>query len=130
MSKSKHEIIEKIVKVDNIQLGYEIHTNKQVITCFIGNVSGCCENWGFITTEDTIQDFIGAKLLGINLIDMDYKTHPLTYDMEYGDEGGFCFVDILTSKGTLQFALYNLHNGYYGHTVEITSNQLAHSMTL
>lgn len=126
------EIIKNIVKVDDAYLGYEIHTDQQVITVFISNSSGCCENWGFLTTEDTISEFIGSELLSLEVIDMDYKSHPLTKDgewyLEYEDV--FCFVDVNTSQGKLQFAIYNMHNGYYGHSVEIKSNQLNYSTVL
>lgn len=120
------EIIEKIIKVDDAEnLGYEIHTNKQIVTIFISNQSGCCESWGVITTEDTLSDFIKAELLTLSTIDYDYKNHPLTKDDTFGgyDEGGCIFVDVETSKGKLQFVLYNQHNGYYGHSVTIRSNQ-------
>ncbi len=120
------EVIAKIVKVDDdTNLGYEIHTNKQVVTIFISNQSGCCESWGVITTEDTLSDFIGAELITLSTIDYDYKNHPLTKDDTcWGyDEGGCIFVDVETSKGKLQFVLYNQHNGYYGHSVTIRSSQ-------
>jgi hypothetical protein len=121
------EVIEKFVFHDDaVNLGYEIITNEQIISIFISNSSSCCEWWGFITTEDNLPDFVGAELEGINLIDTDYKTHPLTKDEDQfsNAESAFCFVDIVTSKGTLQFVLYNTHNGYYGHSVEVKSKQL------
>lgn len=126
------EIIQNIIKFDNYsKLGYHIYTDAQVISAQISNSGSCCESWGFLTTEDNIQEFIGADLLSIELIDMDYKNHPLTKDDEYSiDECSFCFIDFNTSKGKLQFAIYNSHNGYYGHSVEIKSNQLNHSTTL
>lgn len=74
------ELINKIVKVDNNNLGYEIHTNEQLITVFIDNNAGCCESWGFITTEDKIEDFIGTELVSLAVVDIDYKQHPLTKD--------------------------------------------------
>ena len=123
------EKITKFVKFDNDNLGYEIHTNKQVISLQISNSGNCCESWGLITTEDTLSDFVGAKLLGIELVDMDYKSHPLTMEnVDFNNpnnEGtSFCFIDINTSKGKLQFVLYNTHNGYYGHSIEIKSNHI------
>ena len=69
---------------------------------------------------------------------MDYKQHPLVLswrednpDSYFSDgESAFCFIDINTSVGKLQFAIYNTHNGYYGHEVEIKSTQLTHECTL
>jgi hypothetical protein len=40
------------------------------------------------------------------------------------DETSTIFVNIETSRGTLQFIAYNRHNGYYGHKVKIDSIQL------
>lgn len=121
------EIIAKIVKVDDdTNLGYEIHTDKQVVTMFISNQGDCCESWGVITTEDTLSDFIGAELLTLSTVDYEYKNHPLTKDDGFwgSEDGGGCiFIDVNTSKGKLQFVLYNQHNGYYGHSVTIRSNQ-------
>lgn len=120
------EVIRQIVSVNNDNLGYQIYTNKQVINLFISNRSQCCEDWGVITTEDTLDDFIGTELLGISSIDFDYKNHPLTLNKldSFGIDVGCVFIDFETSKGKLQFVLYNDHNGYYGHYVTIKSNQL------
>lgn len=123
------ETIQKFVKVDADNLGYEIHTDQQVISFLISNSAGCCENWGYITTEDTLSDFVGAVLLDIELIDMDFEAHPLTKGMS-SDEISWCFIDVKTSKGVLQFVLYNQHNGYYGHSAAITSKQLEYHTVL
>jgi len=34
------------------------------------------------------------------------------------------FVDLLTNIDVIQFVAYNEHNGYYGHTASVSSNQL------
>lgn len=126
------EILNKFIEINNdSHLGYEIHTSEQVISILISNYSLCCENWGIITTEDSLQDFVGSELLSIEVVDMDYKTHPLTMNFlevsGYNDETGICFIDINTSSGKLQFVLYNKQNGYYGHHVTINSNQFKHN---
>lgn len=38
-------------------------------------------------------------------------------------EGEAMFINFETSKGTLQFTLYNSHNGYYGHTAKVISKR-------
>ncbi len=126
------EKIISIVKIDDNDLGYKITTDKQVVSVLIDNVGGCCEDWGFITTEDSIQDFVGTELFGLEIVDTDYKNHPLTIDNNQFDscDMNACFVDLLTSRGRLQFVLYNEHNGYYGHAVSIVSNQLNYSTIL
>src|SRR5208282_2129546 len=109
------EVIEKIVNIDNADLGYEIHTNKQVISVLIGNDGNCCEVWGFLDTQDDIQEFIGAELISINAIDSYYKIHPKyhafidDFTPYIEDETSYCFVDVNTSKGKLQFTIYNSH---------------------
>lgn len=127
-----NELIERFVMVDGGDLGVEIHTNKQIIQILIGNGSSCCEQWGFLTTEDKLLDYVGARILSISLVDMDYNQHPLFAKMSCDNFGELwaCFVDVETSVGKLQFALYNSHNGYYGHNVKIISNQLTHHTIL
>lgn len=135
------EIIEQIVKVDDDHdLGYKIKTSQQTFSVLIDNGQNCCEVWGFLDTQDNIQDFIGAELISINAIDSCYNLHPKYYpmiddltpykDSSMSEDTYYCFVDINTSKGKLQFTVYNSHNGYYGHDIKIESNQLKYSKTL
>lgn len=37
------------------------------------------------------------------------------------DIDGVMFINIETTKGFLQFVVYNEHNGYYGHSVLLVS---------
>lgn len=121
------EVIREIKKRDDDQLGYQITTDQQVIQLLIDNSQDCCEQWGVITTEDNLLDFIGAELLSLAMVDTNYKKHPLTKEWGlYLEEGGAVFIDVETNKGKLQFVLYNEHNGYYGHQVKIVSRQLMH----
>jgi hypothetical protein len=138
------EIIEKIedcefdLKSNNVAynphskhlVGYRITTDKQTILIGIEDFQGCCENWGYLTTEDSINDFIGAEIVGIEVIDDSYETHPLTKDSSVAnwesDETVVVFIDVNTSRGKLQFVAYNEQNGYYGHTVIVSSNQFSY----
>ena len=36
--------------------------------------------------------------------------------------GGIQFVDFVTDRGTFQLAVYNSHNGYYGHGILVLKN--------
>jgi hypothetical protein len=115
------EIISKIEEVDsNNNSGYLITTNKQKIEILIDNLQDCCEEWGYVCSEDNPNDFIGAKLLNIVLVDEGLKT----YDFVGDSECTAMFINLETDKGLLQFVLYNIHNGYYGHEVRIRSHQL------
>lgn len=128
------EIIREIKEVDSYREktegyctameGFLVTTSEQTIFIGISNGQDCCEQFGYLCSEDNPEDFIGAELLNIRLTDVD----RCSFDKEVGsiDEGGIMFVDLETSKGTFQIACYNSHNGYYGHSVCVRSKQLMH----
>jgi hypothetical protein len=129
---------EKILSVHEVRQkgwdGYLIKTTKQEIKLLIDNEQCCCESWGYFLSEDDFEDFIGAELLDIKLTDTELKKGlfkkecrlPYSIDMESElFSGGIMFVDLVTSKGVLQFTAYNVHNGYYGHDAKIVSKQLS-----
>jgi len=108
--------------------GYAITTSKQVIKFLVESFQLCCEEWGYMTTNDNTNDFVGAKVLAIKRVAADYSKLPIVPD---DDEFiNTIFVDIETNIGVLQFAAYNAHNGYYGHEVKIVSEQLTISEEL
>lgn len=97
--------------------GYQITTDKRTIMILITNDSQCCEDWGYLASNDNFNDFIGCELTNVSITDTSLKT----YDVDLSDleDGGAIFVNFETSNGTLQFAVYNAHNGYYGHYVKV-----------
>ena len=100
--------------------GYRIITSTKIYELLIDNVQSCCEDFGHITSEDNFKDFIGAEIKSIRCIDnADYNEIKLLKDAagNYVDVFDCAFVDIDTDKGKLQFAVYNAHNGYYGHNI-------------
>ncbi len=116
------ECIEKVEEVDDYERneGFIVHTNVRKIFIFIDNSSQCCEQWGHLSlNKEDLAYYVGAELLGLSVVE------PETYEQQeilelvsqYGDDFSAAFVDIRTSKGTLQLAVYNVHNGYYGHRV-------------
>lgn len=89
-------------------------------TIAVSNGTSCCENWGMITVPQAeINHFIGSQIRGIVPIRLQYKEGD---SQGYGDDGGTAFVDVLTDRGVLQLAVYNYHNGYYGHGVVLFHN--------
>ncbi len=106
--------------------GWQITTNKQIIRLLISNCQSCCENWGYLLSEDDTSAFVGSNLLDIKRVDEDMAVASIRPNLpEYGwDSGGAVFINIETSAGLLQFVAYNSHNGYYGHTVLIGSETL------
>lgn len=103
--------------------GYLVKTDKQDIKVLIDNHQSCCETWGYLTTNDNLEDFVGATLTEIKTVDESLNTEKYTTNRDYY-EGGAIFVNFETSKGTMQLVVYNEHNGYYGHSVKIISEQL------
>jgi hypothetical protein len=87
---------------DTLKLVFD---DASVLTVFDAGQS-CCES-RYMRTDDKFEDFIGAKLLDIEL-----KQAP---DMEAGgDMHEVQFLELMTSKGALTMASHNEHNGYYG----------------
>ena len=75
------------------------------------------ESWGYFYLNDDEQEFIGSELRAVNLTDKALNKKKVDESGYYEDCGGIQFVDFETDKGTLQFAVYNAHNGYYGHPI-------------
>lgn len=113
----------------SIMEGFEIITDRQAIFLGIANYQCCCESFGYLMSEDNLNDFIGSKLLSIRLVDTELKVNEI-YSEKIEDiidsSGNLMFVNIETNKGLLQFVAYNIHNGYYGHQVIVESEQLKH----
>ena len=99
--------------------GYKVTTNKHEYHLLIENGQSCCESWGYFESNDNIEEFIGSKLLDVKLTNTALNVQKLKSEgLEYGfDSGGIQFVDFETNKGVLQIAVYNAHNGYYGHDI-------------
>ena len=93
----------------------------------IENGQSCCENWGYLISEDNLSDYIGAEYQGVEVVD----TKLATIELNGTYESDCMFVNINTSKGVLQFVAYNEHNGYYGHdAVVIEDGSFVHRTTL
>ncbi|AHJ87267.1 hypothetical protein phiPsa374_009 [Pseudomonas phage phiPsa374] len=108
--------------------GYEITLdNGQKIKMGIDNGQSCCENWGYIISEDNLAQYVGAEYYGIEAVGQALE-HVEIKDVY---EGGIMFININTSEGVLQFVAYNEHNGYYSHqAVVIENGTVTHSESL
>lgn len=109
--------------------GFEIVTDNQSIKLGITNGQSCCESWGYFMTNDSLDEFIGAEILDVKVVDDSLNVETLKKEQLY-DDACIMFVNIETNKGTLQFTAYNQHNGYYGHDAIVISDQLNHSECL
>lgn len=111
--------------------GYRIKTSERDIRVLVSSESSCCENFGYISSDDNLSQFVGAELIEVWAATLDDRYFPSEnlyvkklVDLRGWDERGpdvfeAAFVYIETSRGPLTLAVYNEHNGYYGHEVLI-----------
>lgn len=66
----------------------------------------CCEH-RYMQTDDQLSDYIGGKLVSIELRDAPEEESD-------GDVHEVQFLAVQTSKGEFVVASHNEHNGYYG----------------
>lgn len=115
-------IIKRIEEVSNDEgmEGYKITTDKTVIKCYIDNFQSCCEDSGYMCSNDDINEFMGAEIRDVYVTDEALKTLEIRIGDTYN--GGATFVNVETDKGTFQMAVYNSHNGYYAHDIKVQVN--------
>lgn len=68
----------------------------------------CCES-RYMRTDDKLEEFVGAKLLGAEI----KEAPPVKDDDDYG-EHEVEFLEVQTDRGVFTMASHNEHNGYYG----------------
>ena len=101
--------------------GYEIETDKQKYYVLIENGQSCCEDWGYISSNDNLNDYIGKNLVNVELTNTALKNTKV--DDLYCDSDQIQFVNFKFDDGdVLQLAVYNSHNGYYGHSIVIAKD--------
>lgn len=99
--------------------GYKIITSKHEYLLLINNEQSCCENWGYFSCEDNFNSFIGKTLISVEFTDTALNKNKLKkFELEDIDKNQIQFIDFKVDTGeVLQFAVYNEHNGYYGHSI-------------
>ncbi len=104
--------------------GYLIKTDEHEYHILIDNGQSCCESWGYFSSEDDFDDFIHKELKEVRLTDTALNQKVVENVLPYGlDYGGIQFVDFVMVDGdVLQFAVYNEHNGYYGHSILVAKD--------
>ena len=108
--------------------GFKIETEDEEIYFVIDNSQECCENWGtYLYTPEDLKDYIGAEYLEYDEKNCSEIENHLKD--EFVDPDEICFLNIHTSNGTIDFAVYNSHNGYYSHAVilKITNKKTGES---
>lgn len=86
----------------------------------ICNSQSCCEQWGYLTSQDDLSEFIGADLRSVSVVDAELQH----YDVPEVYSGSTMFINVDTSAGLLQFVAYNEHNGYYSHEAVLIENDI------
>jgi hypothetical protein len=117
--KEVHDVELKYAAISRAE-GYLINTEKATYYFLIEQDQCCCESFGYLSTPDDFNDFVGADLLSIKRVTVNdcVKQNDLEERMNQKyDPAQTMFINIETSNGLLQFAAYNEHNGYYGHFV-------------
>lgn len=103
--------------------GYRVKTDEHEILVLIDNGQSCCEDWGYFSSDDDVKTHIGAMLSDIELTDTALNVQGIKERFEYGlDEGSIQFVTFKTDRGDFQLAVYNSHNGYYGHGIIVAED--------
>ena len=109
--------------------GYAVETDQHTYHVLIDNEQSCCESWGYFASEDDLTAYVGAELREVRLTNTALNTERVEASGYYGygedesdDGGGIQFVDFVTDRGTFQLAVYNGHNGYYGHGIIVAKD--------
>ena len=108
--------------------GFRIETEDEEMYFLINNFQSCCENWGtYLYTPEDLKEYVGVEYLGYDEKNCCEIENHLENEYVHPDET--CFLNIHTSKGTIDFAVYNSHNGYYSHGVilKITNKKTGES---
>lgn len=110
--------------IDDNYDGFIIETDVNDFMIAINSTQDCSENFGHICSEDNLDTFIGARILNYNAVKPEtweqiplHLTKDIDYDKYWHEAFEAAFIDFETDIGKLQFAVYNIHNGYYGHRV-------------
>lgn len=102
--------------------GYEVKTDKHTWLILIDNGQSCCESWGYISSDDQLDSYIGKEVVSVKLTDKGLNTKMIESTKTY--DGGAQFVDFNFADGQiLQLAVYNSHNGYYGHDILVVRDR-------
>jgi len=118
--------------------GFEIKTDKNCYYLLINNDQQCCEDWGYISCED-FKTMIGENLESIEVVNtagekMNMKLNDIGFyneDVSH-DVSNAMFINLNgPNLNQAQFAVYNHHNGWYGHDVKfLINNAVQHSEIL
>ena len=119
----------KEIEEDNISKeyedfeGYEIKTDKHTYALLITSGAECCEDFGYFSRPDDIEDFIGAELLKIEIVRSDCSVEEVESHSQVFQADEVQLVNFVTNLGVFQLAVYNVHDGWYGHEVTFVEDK-------
>ena len=109
----------------NCYEGFIVKTDERTIKCLISNEQNCCETSGYLTSEDDLDNYIGADLLSVQSVSGENFDKKLLENVARHVTIEDCmFLEFTTSKGSFQLVVYNEHNGYYSHKVIFDQEEL------
>src|SRR5688500_16599576 len=82
--------------------GYLIQTSDQVIKIGISDFASCCEQFGYVTSEDDLSNYVGAEFLGLKVTDTELRKYTDAELPNWSLSWNECsamFVDVETSNG-------------------------------
>lgn len=90
--------------------GYKITMSDQTknIVCKISNKAQCCETFGVYCNKSNITELIGQQYLSVSI------TYPIIEE-KYDFSKLKIVLSMITNVETVEFELFNYHNGYYPH---------------
>jgi len=104
-AKAKDKVISNVALVDNvIEITFEDNSKLRIYD----NGQSCCES-RYITTDDTLGEFVGARLLNIETKEAPTPVNDNSYDRHDVE-----FLELVSDKRPLTFTTHVEHNGYYG----------------
>lgn len=118
----KDEIVSIEEFVNKNREGFKITTTNHIFEISIDAGYQCCEDYGYMVTECDIRDFIGSDIKSVEcVVGSDYAKRLIEFaNSKEIEVESCCFLIFETSHGTLDFAIYNMHNGFYEHRIYIT----------
>lgn len=103
--------------------GYFVKTEKDTYYFLIENGQCCCEDWGYISSDEDLTKYIGKELVSIDIVDTGCNKILDILKENYVEENECMFINLnFGDMSELQLAVYNSHNGYYGHGVLFIKN--------
>ena len=83
----------------------------------------CCEDFGYFSRPDDIEDFIGAELLKIEIVRSDCSVEEVESHSQVFQADEVQLVNFVTNLGVFQLAVYNVQDGWYGHKVTFVEDK-------